>query len=153
MKVKVMTKKSRQTLQGSMSKKKKWSTFWRNVWAIIRGKASEEGSFSTGVFTVVLSWFFNLLAIFGVLLFVGTIYSAVISITEMTWEINAIFDNLAVIIMIFSISFCVLIFSLVFRGAANDMKQEKDRNYIIALFSGIVSFAAMVIAFVSLVKG
>ena len=48
--------------------------------------------------------------------------------------------------------FCLLQ-SLMFRGAANDMKQEKDRNYIIALFSGIVSFAAMVIAFVSLVKG
>ena len=31
--------------------------------------------------------------------------------------------------------------------------QEKDRNYIISVFSGIVSFAALIVALVALFKG
>jgi NADH:ubiquinone oxidoreductase subunit 6 (subunit J) len=50
---------------------------------------------------------------------------------------------------------CVLLFliSVMFRGAANDIKREKDRNYIVALFSGIVSFVALIISIIALYRG
>ena len=34
-----------------------------------------------------------------------------------------------------------------------EIETEKDRNYIISVFSGIVSFAALIVALVALFKG
>ena len=42
--------------------------------------------------------------------------------------------------------------SLLFKGAANDIKREEDRNYIVALFSGVVSFVALIISIVALIQ-
>jgi len=39
--------------------------------------------------------------------------------------------------------------SVMFRGAANDMKKEKDRNYIVDLFAGVVSFVALIVSLVA----
>ena len=50
-------------------------------------------------------------------------------------------------------AFLALVFSLVVRASANEMAAEKDRNYIIAVFSGVVSFAALVAALAALFKG
>ena len=46
-----------------------------------------------------------------------------------------------------------VVYSLVLWRAAKEVNTEKDRNYIIALFSGVVSFAALIVALVALVKG
>ena len=35
---------------------------------------------------------------------------------------------------------------------AKEIETEKDRNYIISVFSGIVSFAALIVALVALFK-
>ena len=53
------------------------------------------------------------------------------------------------------VAFVVIVgmFSLIFRAAANEMAKEKDRDYVVAVFSGIVSFAALIIALVALLKG
>ena len=37
--------------------------------------------------------------------------------------------------------------------SAKEIETEKDRNYIISVFSGIVSFAALIVALVALFKG
>ena len=43
--------------------------------------------------------------------------------------------------------FCILI------NIAREIKKESDRNYIVSVFSGIVSFAALIVALVALFKG
>ena len=55
----------------------------------------------------------------------------------------------AVIVFLFvsMMLFCILI------NIAMEIKKEKDRNYIISVFSGIVSFAALIVALVALFKG
>ena len=35
----------------------------------------------------------------------------------------------------------------------NEIDKEKDRNYIVDVFSAIVSFAALIVALVALLKG
>ena len=35
----------------------------------------------------------------------------------------------------------------------HEMAKEKDRDYVVAVFSGIVSFAALIVALVALLKG
>ena len=55
----------------------------------------------------------------------------------------------AVIVFLFvsMIMFCILF------NIAKEISKEKDRNYIISVFSGIVSFAALIVALVALFKG
>ena len=43
--------------------------------------------------------------------------------------------------------------ALFMRGMANDIAREKNKNYIIAIFSSVVSFAALLVALVALFKG
>ena len=101
----------------------------------------------------VLSAGFNILFSLGLLGVVLTICATIQMVAQMTWEFANIFSNVSTLVFIALV--CVLLFllSVLFRGAANDLKSEKDRNYIVALFSGLTSFAALIVALVALIKG
>ena len=45
------------------------------------------------------------------------------------------------------------LYSCLLWKSAKEIKKEKDRNYIVSVFSGIVSFAALIVALVALFKG
>ena len=127
--------------------------FWKAVRLIIRGKGSENSSFATTLLSSVLSIGFNILFGLGMFVLAPAICATIKLGVGMTWECTYIFNN--VVTLAFMVLICILLFliSIMFRGAANDMKSEKDRNYIVALFSGIVSFAALIVALVALLKG
>ena len=57
------------------------------------------------------------------------------------------FSSAIAFLFIAMLIFCVL-FNIAF-----ELKKEQDRNYIISVFSGIVSFAALIVALVALFKG
>lgn len=128
-------------------------SFWKAVWLIIRGKGSNNSSFATALLSGILSIGFNILFGLGILVLVAAICAAIEVGIGMTWECAYIFKNVVTLACIALI--CVLLFliAIMFRGAANDIKCEKDRNYIVALFSGIVSFVALIVSFVALFKG
>ena len=128
-------------------------SFWKAVWLIIRGKGSDNGGFTMALLSGVLSAGFNILFSLGLLGVVLTICATIQMVAQMTWEFANIFSNVSTLVFIALV--CVLLFllSVLFRGAANDLKSEKDRNYIVALFSGLTSFAALIVALVALIKG
>ena len=47
----------------------------------------------------------------------------------------------------------LVLYSFLLWKSAKEVETEKDRNYIISVFSGIVSFAALIVALVALFKG
>ena len=49
--------------------------------------------------------------------------------------------------------FVIFLLSWILWKSAKEIETEKDRNYIISVFSGIVSFAALIVALVALFKG
>ena len=51
------------------------------------------------------------------------------------------------------VSYILGLFAVLFWKSAKEIKVEKDKNYIVSVFSGIVSFAALIIAVIALVKG
>ena len=51
------------------------------------------------------------------------------------------------------VSYVLGLFASLFWKSAKEIKIEKDKNYIVSVFSGIVSFAAFIIAIIALVKG
>ena len=71
----------------------------------------------------------------------------------MNWATEFLATNIAAIFVIIALIFVILVFSLIFRASANEIATEKDRNYIISVFSSVVSFAALVVALVALFKG
>lgn len=51
------------------------------------------------------------------------------------------------------VGFILGTFSYLFWKSANEIKEEKDKRYIVAVFSGLVSFTALIVALVTLIKG
>ena len=123
--------------------------FWKSVWLIIRNKEPQNGMKTAYILAEVMAGVFNIIAIIGAALFAIIIG---FSILELDWGpgiLNYISQGISVGVLLFA-SFAV---SLLFRGIANEIRAEKDRNYIISVFSGIVGFAALIVALVALFKG
>ena len=58
----------------------------------------------------------------------------------------AIIGNIAILLIFALIAFVMGIFAKLLWKSAKEIETEKDRNYVIAVFSGIVSFAALIVA-------
>ncbi len=44
----------------------------------------------------------------------------------------------------------VFLYMVLFLGAANDMENEKDKDYVMNVFTGLVSIAALVISIITI---
>lgn len=121
--------------------------FLYTIWCIITNKKQTNGTMASGMLGLLTSITFNTLAVFAILISIACIGGIIY------FAINGLLINI--------IQFCVCIlgsvfsalFALILRASANEISVEKDRNYIVSLFSAIVGFAALVIALVSLLKG
>lgn len=127
--------------------------FWKLVWSIIRNKESSDGTIVSGLMATAIWIAFNGLAIFLVLAFFAIIIYGVYRATQFDWLNDFSLSVLGTIIEIIGSLLCMALFALVFRAAANEIEKEKDRNFVVAVFSGWVSFAALVVACVALIKG
>ncbi len=123
--------------------------FWKAIGLIIINREPKAGQTASFMLASLLSWVFNALSIISVLLFVCLIGAMV---TALNWS-----GDLAVIIIQAIVSILMLFLTaaiaLIFRGIANDIKAEKDRNYIATLFFGFTSLASLIVALVALFKG
>ena len=117
-------------------------------------EANGKKKFTSGTFAMITSLAFRGVAILGWLIALATPIAIINMAKSFVWvEVNAIVGN------VFSIAFAVALFivlvlySFLLWKSAKEIETEKDRNYIISVFSGIVSFAALIVALVALFKG
>lgn len=127
--------------------------FWKAVLLIIRNKKQTNGTLTSGLFGGIVSMFFNVMAILGVVVSVIGLIGIILTAISMEWSAKNAFAYILAILIAIAIIVTILFLSLIFRAAANEMQTEKDRNYIVSVFSGIVSFAALIVALVALLKG
>ena len=127
--------------------------FWKAVWLIIGNKKQTDGSLTAELFGGIISAFFNIMAILGVVVSVIGLIGIILTAISMEWSAKNAFAYIFAILIAIAIIVTILVLSLIFRAAANEMQTEKDRNYIVSVFSGIVSFAALIVALVALLKG
>ena len=119
--------------------------FWKKVWCIITNKIPDNTAFLTTSIAGLMQLFFNSVAL--LLLIVGLLCLAVIFVIIIqgtNWQYLATYIMLAGLLPMIA---------LIMRGIANEMEREKDKNYIISAFSGIVSFVALIVALIALFKG
>lgn len=77
---------------------------------------------------------------------------AVKTLAGMDWHGWQIVINVLIAIIILITTVIFLLYMLVLLGAANDIEHEKDRDYVINVFSGLVSVAALIVAIVALLN-
>ena len=140
-----------QLRENSMLKKNEAKNvgFWKSIGLIIINKEHKTGNQAASALAFSIAWLFNMLAITGVVLY---LIFTINFFTTFSWFDN-IFQNLLTIAVFAFLTLLLFSVCFIFRAIANEIGQEKDRNYIISVFSGIVSFAALIVAFVTLFKG
>ena len=130
---------------------KKKENIFSAIWKILKGKKSDDGRYISAPFVVIVSLFYRIIALFGFLALIVFDIVGITSLVRSPWnEAGRIFINILSIIFIVLISICVFLFSIMFWGAANDIEYEKDKNYILGTFSGLISVAALIVAIIAL---
>lgn len=127
--------------------------FWKSVWMIIGNKEPKSGNTTAYVLAEVMAWVFNVIAICALILFALLGY---VIIMRLDWNFDLKIEWAYFIAQMFSSMLLLgisLTISLIFRAVANDIKAEKDRNYITTLFFGFTSLASLIVALVALFKG
>lgn len=126
----------------------------KNMWLVITNKADTHGNMTLGAFAIMVSIAFRAVALIGFCIFVLGIIAMVLNVYQMSWSnwIEGI-KNVYAITLVVMILLMIGLYSLVMWGASNEMRKERDKNYIVSVFSGVVSFAALIVALVALVKG
>lgn len=120
--------------------------FWKAVWLIIVNREKKTGLRTAYVLASVIGYIFNAIAIFGVFLFFTFLYAIVCVVN---WKVSVI-TILLQIVMSIVLLFTTAVLSLIFRGMANEINIEKDRNYVMNFFFGLASIVSLIIALISL---
>ncbi len=126
--------------------------------AIVRAQRKSEerpkvGKYTKGVLTLPLLLFFRGIAILGWLLAACTPYSLFQTFHNVSWKkAGAVVGNLISIVTAIAIALSIALFSFILWKSAKEVENEKDRFFLVSLFSGIVSFVALIVAVIALYK-
>lgn len=122
--------------------------FWKGVWYIITNKKKTNGTLISGTFSLILSYLFLILAIFIIFILIISL----IAIANVFMQVD-IWGKIILVVISLMLLVSLPTFALLLKGMSNEIGEEKDRNYVITVFFGIVSLAALVVSLVSLLKG
>ena len=134
------------------AKSKKKASFWQNVWGIICNKKDTSGEITKLTLSGMMSYAMNCIAVFLCLFFLLGVFGTAQWAFAANWEVGLCLSNIFRILVMALLCAAMLFFALILRGCANEMDREKDKNYIVAVFSALTSFAALVVALVALLK-
>ena len=129
-------------------------TLLKKVWLVLTDKANTNGNMTSVAFAAITSIVFKLIACFGFLIVVAGIWVLCTQARDMAWTgIDLIFKHIYSVVLMSMLLIVVFLYSVIMWGSSNEMKRERDKNYIVSVFSGVVSFAALIVALVALVMG
>ena len=117
-------------------------------------EANRKKKFTSGTFAMIISLAFRGVAILGWLIALVTLIAIINMAKSFVWvDVNAVVGNVFNIAFAVALFVVLVLYSFLLWKSAKEIETEKDRNYIISVFSGIVSFAALIVALVALFKG
>ena len=120
----------------------------------IEAEANKSKKFTSGMFSISVFVILRVIALLGWIIAFALLIGSINTFIEMSWNgFSTISGNIFQIIYSITITALLVLYPLVLWKSAKEIETEKDRNYIISVFSGIVSFAALIVALVALFKG
>lgn len=127
--------------------------FFKGLWLILSNKKDTNGIFTISLFSMFTSLLFKVIAIIGFVLGPAIIVVTIHSTIELIKVGNNVFFTILTAIAFIAVSIFMIVFMVIVWGASNEIDKEKDRNYVISVFSGIVSLVALIVAIIALLKG
>jgi hypothetical protein len=144
------------TLKSKNSKGRDKVTIWKfikRICLILTNKVETNGSMTVGTFALLTAMTFKIIAIIGFALFCIGGYYVVVNAIDWEWNNTVrIASNIFALVLIVMILLFVGGYSVIIWGASNEVEKETDKNFVVSVFSGLVSFAALIVALVALVK-
>ena len=137
---------------GEKKDKKQKFTFWKIIGQIITGKYNpdeEENAFTMATLTSLIVNGLAIVLLFGSLAVVGV---SIIELVKSPWTQDVILTNIAAVIMTIVVLVIGLFLPLLLRVLALGVQKEKDKHYVLAMFSGMTGFVALIISLVALFK-
>ena len=117
-------------------------------------EANKSKKFTSGMFSISVFVILRVIALLGWIVAFTLLIGSINTFIEMSWnDFSTISRNIFQIIYSITITVLLVLYPLMLWKSAKEIETEKDRNYIISVFSGIVSFAALIVALVALFKG
>ena len=125
--------------------------------AIVRAqdKADNESNVVSKTLSFMTGSFLRFLSIVGMvigaLLLIGIVYYA---FTVLTW-LDAVSSatNVFMVIMIILLAVVLFLFSRMLYKSAKAIENEKNKQFVVSVFSGVASFAAVLVALIALFRG
>ena len=121
---------------------------------ISEDEVNKKRRFTSGSFAMLIMVAFHGFSVFSGLLCVAMFSAPFIAWNTFQWSTftNSL-SNIIAIILCVALAIVLGIYTILLWKSGKEIETEKDRNYIISVFSGIVSFAALIVALVALFKG
>lgn len=134
----------------NLSTKEKFKILRKGVIQVITCKNKTENALTTGFFAILVSFLFRAVAVLGVFAFVALMVHLYNTCCGMIWTGLQFIPNIFTILTTILIGIALIMFSLIIWGSATEIENEKDKNYIVSVFSGIVTFIALIVALIAL---
>lgn len=116
--------------------------------------ARKQNSYTLGTFATPLILAFYGMSIFGWILVAAIPVGIYNTWDTLKWDsFGAGLTSVITLLFLLGIVAIVALYSILLWKSAKEVEAETDRNYIVSMFSGVVSFAALIVAFVALIKG
>lgn len=134
-------------------RKGKDQSIFNVVCGIISNKKDTNGKMLPITFALIASFIFNMLALFLLVLGIAVVIAIIPLFSKMTWSsFLSYFNNIVILLSTIILAAIILLFALMLRGAANEISKEKSKHYILEVFSSIMSFSALIVALVALIR-
>lgn len=117
--------------------------------------SSTDAKMTTGFFAFISNLFFNVagwvIAILSVSLGIAV---WIVGAKELNWQGTSNFIlNSFVLFVITAVLVVSLLVSIMMIGAAKEVKQSRDKNFVVSVFSSLTGLVALIVALIALFKG
>lgn len=120
----------------------------------VAATAKNKKRYTLGTFATPLIIAFYGLSILGWFFVVAVPIGVYNSWNTFQWSnVTECISSITILLLMLGIEATVALYSILLWKSAKEVEAETDRNYIISMFSGVVSFAALIVALVALAKG
>ncbi len=129
------------------------NAFWKNIWGVITNKKDTKDAYTRTTLTGLMSGALNAIAVFLVIVaIVGMIETILYAITLSWTSLIVCLSNAITAILFLSLCIFGVLFAIILRGFANEIERMEKTSDIVAVFSGLTGFAALIIALISLFR-
>ena len=149
--VKAQNKAEETTVEEKTQKKK--VNIFKAIFDIIFNRNKTNGKFLPEAMSELICFMFN--ALVGITLgFSGAMLSSAIYTVSKFFKGEFVaLECITIVLICLILTVIGVMLSLLMRAVANDIKNERDKHYLLSIISTITGFIAMIVALVALFKG